>query len=98
MYKKTNIAITELEQNFQKLQHGLDFNENNPDVIENSENENCNKKITQNDAGLSQNMLYDKHKIYSLDECVENMVKKLRAIPKHLNIDKRKTLDVQLYT
>ena len=33
------------EQHFNKLQHGLIFDENNPDVIENSENENCNKKL-----------------------------------------------------
>ena len=43
MHKKTNIAMTEWEQYFNKLQHGLTFYENNPDVIENSENENCNK-------------------------------------------------------
>ena len=66
------------------------FDENNPDVIDISENEYCNKKLIQNDAGPSQNKSYDKHKIYSLDECVENIIKKLRAAPKHLNIDKKK--------
>ena len=81
--------MTEWEQHFQKLQHGLIFDENNPDMIENSENENCNKKLTQNDIGLSQNKSYDKYKTHSLDECVGNMVKKLLAIPKHLNIDKK---------
>ena len=60
-----------------------------------SEDENYNKKLMQNDTGSSQNKSHDKHKKNSLDECAENMVKKLRAIPKHLNIDKRKTLDVQ---
>ena len=80
---------------FRQLQHGLIFYENNPDVTDTSEDENCNKKLMQNDAGSSQNKSYDKYKKHSLDECVENMVKKLRAIPKHLNIDKGKTLDVQ---
>ena len=95
MYKKSDIAMTEWEQHFQKLQHGLTFDENNPDVIESSEDENCNKNLIQNDAGPSQNKSYDRHKTYSLDECAENMVKKLRQVPKHLNIDKRKPLDVQ---
>ena len=89
MHKKTNIAITEWEQHFNKLQHGLIFDENNPDVTDTSENENCNKKLIQNDIGLSQNKLHDRYKIYSLDECVENIMEKLRAIPKHLNIDKK---------
>ena len=66
------------------------FDKNNPDVIDNFEDEDCNKKLIQNDAGSSQYKLYNKRKIYSLDECVENMVEKLRAIPKHLNIDKKK--------
>ena len=85
--------MTEWEQYFQKLQHVLIFDENNPDVTEISENENCNKKIIQNDAGSSQNKPHDKHKTHSLDEYAERM-EKLRAIPRHLNIDKRKTLDV----
>ena len=55
-----------------------------------SENENYNKKLTQNDAGSSRNKSYNKHKIHSLNEYVKNMVEKLRAIPKHLNIDKKK--------
>ena len=71
------------------------FDEDNPNVIESSENENCNKKLIQNDAGSSQDKLHDKYKTHSLDKCVENMMEKLRAIPRHLNIDKRKTLDVQ---
>ena len=95
MYKKTNIAMTEWEKHFNKLQHGLTFDENNPNITESSQNENCVKKLTQNDAGSSQNKSYDKHKTHSLDECVENMVKRLRAVPKHLNNDKRKTPDVQ---
>ena len=73
----------------------MTFDKNNPDVIDISENENCNKKLIQNDAGSSQNKLYDKYKTHSLDECVENMVEGLRTVPKHLNIDKKKTLDVQ---
>ena len=53
------------------------------------------KNLIQNAAGSSQNKSYDKYKTHSLDECAENMVEKLRAVLKHLNIDKRKTLDVQ---
>ena len=93
MHKESDIAITEWEQHFQKLQHGLTFDENNPDVIENSEDENCNKKI-QDDAGSSQDKSHDRHKTHSLDEYAEKM-ERLRATPRHLNIDKRKTLDVQ---
>ena len=78
MYKKTNIAITKWEQHFDKLQHGLTFNENNPpDVTENSENENCKKKLSQNDTSSSQNKSYNKYKTHSLDECAKNMVKKI---------------------
>ena len=95
MHKKTNVAITEWEQHFDKLQHGLTFDENNPDVTDTFEDENCNKKLIQHDAGSSQNKSYDKHKTHSLDECAENMVEKLQAVPKHLKIDKKKTLDVQ---
>ena len=32
--------------------------------MENSENENCDKKIKQNDAGLSQNKSNDKQKMH----------------------------------
>ena len=94
MHKKTDIAMAEWEWHFDKLQHGLTFDENNPDVSDTSENENCNKKLTQNDAGSSQNKSHDKYKTHSLDEYVENKIKSLRAVPKHLYIDKRKTLDV----
>ena len=89
MHKETNIAITKWEWHFDKLQHGLTFNENNPDVIDTSENENCNKKLIQDDAGLSQD------NTHSLKKHAENKVKRLRAIPKHLNIDKGKMLDIQ---
>ena len=92
---KTKIVITKWEKHFDKLQHGLIFDENNPDVIDTSENENCNKKLLQNDAGPSQHKSYDKHKTHSLDECVGNIMKRLQAVPKHLNIDKKETLDVQ---
>ena len=95
MHKEINIAITEWEQYFDKLQHGLTFDENNPDVIDISENDNRNKKLIQNDAGPSQDKSHDKYKTHSLDKCAENMVKKLRAVPRHLNIDKKRTLDVQ---
>ena len=44
MHKKSDIAIAKWEQHFNKLQHGLILDENNPDVFENSEDENCNKK------------------------------------------------------
>ena len=66
------------------------FDENNPDVTDTSENENCNKKLIQNDAGSSQNKSYDRYKTQSLDECAENMVENLRAVPEHLNIDKKR--------
>ena len=89
IHKKTNIATTEWEWHFDKLQHGLIFDENNPDVIDISENENCNKKLTQNDAGLSQN------KTHSLKKHAENKMKGLRAILKHLNTDKKKILDIK---
>ena len=89
MHKESDIAMSEWEQHFNKLQHGLIFNEDNPDVTDNSEDEDCNKKLIQDDAGSSQDKLYDRHKKHSLDECVENMAKKLREIPKHLNIDKK---------
>ena len=88
--------MTEWEWHFDKLQHGLTFDENNPDVSDTSENENCNKKLTQNDTGSSQNKSYNKYKKHSLGECVKNMVKKLRAIPKHaINDIEKKTLDAQ---
>ena len=67
--------MTRWEQYFQKLQHGLIFDENNPNVTESSEDENYDKKLIQNDAGSSQNKSYDKFKIHSLDEYVKNMVK-----------------------
>ena len=71
----------------------MTFDENNPDM---TENENCNKKLSQNDTGSSQNKSYNKYKKHSLDECAENMVKKLRAIPKHaINDTGEKTLDAQ---
>ena len=96
IHKKTNIAITKLEQYFNNLQHGLIFDENNPDMIDNSESKNCNKNLLQNDAGSSQNKSYNKHKTHSLDECAKNMVKKLRAIPKHaINDIGKKTSDAQ---
>ena len=84
MHQEINIAITKWEQHFNKLQHGLIFDENNPDVTDTSENENCNKKLIQNDAGSLQNKSHDIYKIHSLDECVEKMMEKLRAIPRHL--------------
>ena len=89
--------MTKWEQHFDKLQHGLTFDENNPDVTYTSENENCNKKLIQNDAGSSQDKSYNRYKRHSLDECVKNMIKKLRAIPKHAINDtgKEKTLDAQ---
>ena len=60
MHKKTNIAISKWEQHFNKLQHGLTFDENNPDVIDTSEDENCNKKLIQDDSGSSQNKSHDR--------------------------------------
>ena len=81
--------MTKWEWHFDKLQHGLTFDKNNPDVTDTSENENCNKKLIQDDAGSSQN------KTHFLKKHAENMVKRLRAIPEHLNIDKGKMLDIQ---
>ena len=89
MHKETNIAMAEWENQFNKLQHGLTFDENNPDVTDTFVDENCKKKLIQNDTGSSQNKSHDKYKKHSLDEYVENMVKKVRAIPKHFNIDKK---------
>ena len=89
MHKETDTAMTEWEWHFDKLQHGLTFDENNPDVSDTFENENCNKKLIQNDAGSSQDKSYDKYKTHSLDERAENIIKKLRAIPKHLYINKK---------
>ena len=53
MHKETDIAMAEWEKHFNKLQQGLTFDEKNPNMIENSENENCDKKLMQNDAGSS---------------------------------------------
>ena len=82
--------MAEWENHFNRLQYGLTFDENNPDVIDTSENENCNKRLIQYDTGSSQDKSYDKHKTHSLDECAENTVEKLQAVPKHLKIDKKK--------
>ena len=97
MHKETVIAMAEWEQYFNRLQHGLIFDEDSPDVIDTFEDENCNK-LTQNDAGSSQDKSQDRRKTHSLDECGENILEGLQAVPKHLNIDKRITLDVQLDT
>ena len=64
-------------------------------MIDISENENCNKKLIQDDVGPSQDKSYDRQKTHLLDECAENIMGKLQAVPKHLKIDKKKTLDVQ---
>ena len=64
-------------------------------MIDISENENCNKKLIQDDAGSSQNKSYNRHETHSLDERAKNIMEKLQAIPKHQKIDKKKTLDVQ---
>ena len=90
MHKETDIAMTEWEQHFDKLQHGLIFDENNPDVIDTFGDDNCNEKLIQDDTGPSQNKIHDRHKTHSLDENAENMAKKLRAVPRHLNIDRKK--------
>ena len=67
MHKKTDIAMAEWENHFNKLQHGLTFDENNPDVTDTFEDDNCNKKLIQNDTGSSQNKLYNKQKKHSQD-------------------------------
>ena len=71
------------------------FDEINPDMVEYSENENCNKKLLQKDVGPSQNKSHDKYKTHSLDECAKNMVVGLRAIPKHMNNNKSKKNNVE---
>ena len=85
--------MTEWEHHFQKLQYGLTFDENNPNEIENSENENHDKNLSQNDAGPSRNKSYDKYKTYSLDECVKKMVTGLQTIQKHMNQQKEKNVE-----
>ena len=54
MCKEINIVMAEWEQQFDKLQYGLTFDKNNPDVIDISENENHGKKLIQNDIGSPQ--------------------------------------------
>ena len=66
---------------FQKFQYGLPFDEDNPDVIDISEDKKRSQKILQNDIGPSQNKSYDKRKTQSLDECAKNTINGLRAIP-----------------
>ena len=58
------------------------FDDINPDVTESSENENCNKKLSQYDAGPSQNKSHDKHKTYSLDECAKKHGQEIAGNPK----------------
>ena len=53
--------MTEWEWHFQKLQHGLTLEENNPDFTESSEENNHTKRLPKDDAGLSQNKSHDKH-------------------------------------
>ena len=97
MHKETNTAMAKWENHFNKIQHGLTFDENNPDMIESSEDENCNKKLIQNDVGPSQDKSYNRHETHSMDECAQNMVKNLQAIPRHANNNngKKKALDAQ---
>ena len=47
MHKEINTAIATWEYHFQKLQYGLLFDEDNPNMIDTSENENCKKKNTK---------------------------------------------------
>ena len=47
MNKKINIAMAKLEQHFDKLQHGLIFDKNNPDVIDISEIKIATKSNTK---------------------------------------------------
>ena len=85
MHKKTNTAIATWEHHFQKLQYGLPFDEDNPDVIDTSEDENCNKKkyktiLIHRKTGHTTN--------------IKNIrwtnVLKIWWIPKHLDINKKK--------
>ena len=88
MHKETGEAMTEWEWHFQKLQHGLTLDENNPNCTESSEENNHIKKLPKNDAGSSQNKSYDRQN-------TKNMTKRLQAIPKYIIHDKVKTLDAQ---
>ena len=45
MHKETDTAMAKWGNHFDKLQHGLTFDKNNPGVIDIFENENCNKKL-----------------------------------------------------
>ena len=60
IHKETNEAMTEWEWHFQKLQHGLTLDENNPDFTKGSEENNHTKKLPKNDAVLSQDKSHDK--------------------------------------
>ena len=46
-----------------------------------SEDENCNKKLIQNDAGSSQDKSYDRYKKHSLDECAKKHGEKIAGNP-----------------
>ena len=45
---------------FPKTATRFDFDKNDPDLIENSENEDCNKILQQKNARPSQNKSHDK--------------------------------------
>ena len=90
-YEGTNKIIKNWEWHFQKLQYGQSLDEDNQNTIKNSENENCNKKLKQNDVGSSHNKSNNKQKTHSLDKWAKNMVKRIQAIPKYKKKKKRWT-------
>ena len=49
-------------------QYGQSLDENNQNATGNCENENCNKHLTNNDTGSSQNKSNNKYKTHLLDK------------------------------
>ena len=83
--KKTDAVIRQWEKHFDKLQYGQSLDEDNPNVTKNSKNENCSKKIQQNNIGSSHDKSYNKYKTQLLDKCGNDTIKKMRDIPKCIN-------------
>ena len=63
----------------------MTFNENNSDVTDNLENENCNKKLSQNDTGSSQNKSHNKYKKTFDARMCQKYGKKIAGNPKACN-------------
>ena len=89
MHKKINTAMVEWDRHFNKLNTVLFLMKITRMWLKIRKMKIATKKLLQNDAGLSQNKLYNKHKRHLLDECAKNMVKKLQTIPRHANNNKK---------